>query len=51
MFPPSTPDKAAIFANCRSTYGVVPRPDWEELHFWGPNIGTGSNIFLSASKN
>jgi len=50
MFPPSTPDKAAIFANCRSTYGVVPRPDWEELHFWGPNIGTGSNIFLSAGQ-
>jgi hypothetical protein len=50
MFPPSTPNKTAIFSSCQSRYGVVPRPNWEENHFGGPNIGAGSNIFLSSGQ-
>ena len=50
MFPVSVPNKSDIFKRCRQQYGVVPRPDWEENHFWGPNIGAGSNIFLSAGQ-
>lgn len=47
MLLPQTPNKTAIFASCMERWGVVPRPEWEERQFWGPNIGTGSNIFLS----
>lgn len=35
MFLPSVPNKTDIFNRCRQQYGVVPRPDWEENHFWG----------------
>ena len=35
MFPPSTPNKTAIYQSCQQRYGVVPRADWEETHFWG----------------
>jgi len=50
MFLPSTPDKAALFASCKAKYGVVPRPDWEEEHLWGPNIEAGSNVFISSGQ-
>lgn len=50
MFPASTPNATELFKRCQAQYGVVPRQDWEESHFWGPNIGTGSNIFLSAGQ-
>lgn len=50
MLLPSVPNKTAIFDQCKARYGVAPRPDWEENHLWGPNIGTGSNVFLSAGQ-
>ena len=31
-------------------WGTVPRPEWEEHQFGGPNVGDSSNIFLSAGK-
>ena len=33
---------------CR--WGVVPRPDWEEITFGGADIAAGSNIFLSSGE-
>jgi len=50
MMPASQPNKSDIFDRCRAQYGVVPRPDWEEQQFFGPNIGAGSNIFLSSGQ-
>ena len=50
MFTPYTPNKTAIYADCMARWGVEPREDWEEHHFWGPNIETGSNIFLSGGQ-
>ena len=47
---PHTPDKAAYFRRCLKTWGVEPRPNWEEMHFMGDSIGAGSNIFLSSGQ-
>ena len=44
---PYTPNRTEYFAECRERYGVQPRPNWEELVFMGPNIGSGTNIFLT----
>ena len=37
----------AYYLHCQNTYGVTPRPDWEEMTFMGDNIEAGSNIFLT----
>lgn len=29
---------------------MTPRVDWEEDHLWGPNIGAGSNLFISSGQ-
>eukprot|EP00656_Telonema_subtile_P046200 TRINITY_DN52568_c0_g1_i1.p1 TRINITY_DN52568_c0_g1~~TRINITY_DN52568_c0_g1_i1.p1 ORF type:complete len:476 (-),score=81.05 TRINITY_DN52568_c0_g1_i1:1-1428(-) len=42
---PSTPNKTEYFANCLESWGVVPRPDWEEMTFMGEHISAGSNLF------
>lgn len=45
---PYQPNETAYFEHCQETWGVTPRPNWEEqLHFWGADIGTGSNIFIT----
>jgi hypothetical protein len=49
---PSTPNQSALFASCEVLWGngVVPRPEWEEHQFGGPNIGKSSNIFMTAGQ-
>ena len=47
---PYTPNKEDYFEDCRQEFGVEPRPNWEELHFMGENIGAGSNIFLASGQ-
>jgi hypothetical protein len=47
---PSTPDKQQYFADCQHNWGVVPRPDWEEMTFMGSHISAGSNIFLASGQ-
>jgi lysosomal Pro-X carboxypeptidase len=47
---PYTPNKTAYFEHCQRRWGVQPRPNWEEMHFMGANIGAGSNIFLSSGQ-
>ena len=32
------------------TWGVTPRPDWEEMTFMGNHISAGSNIFLTSGQ-
>jgi pimeloyl-ACP methyl ester carboxylesterase len=44
---PHTPNQAVYFNHCRSEFNVLPRPNWEEMHFMGANIAAGSNIFLT----
>jgi len=44
---PHQPNRTAYFERCRSTWGVEPRPDWEERMFMGADIGTGTNLFLT----
>ena len=44
---PYTPNETAYFERCRKEWNVVPRPNWEEMYFFGSNIGTGSNIFIT----
>jgi hypothetical protein len=44
---PFTPNETAYFEDCRSRFGVQPRPNWEELVFQGSHIQAGSNIFLT----
>lgn len=44
---PYTPNKTAYFERCRKEWNVVPRPNWEEMYFFGSHIGTGSNIFIT----
>lgn len=47
---PSTPNKTAYYENCMKTWGVTPRPDWEEMTFMGNHISAGSNIFLTSGQ-
>lgn len=47
---PHTPNETAYFENCQKRFGVVPRPNWEEMHFMGADISTGSNIFLASGQ-
>jgi hypothetical protein len=44
---PYQPDQDAYFANCEKVWGVIPRPNWEEMYFMGIDIGSGSNIFIT----
>ncbi|CAJ1943369.1 unnamed protein product [Cylindrotheca closterium] len=44
---PYQPDQESYFANCQETWGVTPRPNWEEMYFMGIDIGSGSNIFIT----
>ena len=36
--------------SCEAEWGTVPRAEWEEHQFGGPNVGGSSNIFLSAGQ-
>jgi len=47
---PYTPNQTAYFASCWERFQVQPRPNWEEMHFMGDNIGAGSNIFLTSGQ-
>lgn len=44
---PYTPNMTAYFEHCRKEWDVTPRPNWEEMYFFGSHIGTGSNIFIT----
>ena len=50
MVLPSTPNKTALFAACEEQWGagVVPRPQWEEHQFGGPNVGASSTHRMPA---
>eukprot|EP00978_Attheya_sp_CCMP212_P030285 scaffold110730_cov59-Attheya_sp.AAC.8 len=47
---PYAPNQTAYFEHCWNKYDVQPRPNWEEMHFMGSNIGAGSNIFLTSGQ-
>jgi len=47
---PYKPNATEYFHNCMHRWGVVPRPDWEEITFGGADIAAGSNIFLSSGE-
>jgi len=47
MFLPYTPNDALIFQSCNTTWGVTPRPNWEEMTFWGADISSATNIFIT----
>eukprot|EP00588_Corethron_pennatum_P036198 CAMPEP_0194342246 /NCGR_PEP_ID=MMETSP0171-20130528/92202_1 /TAXON_ID=218684 /ORGANISM="Corethron pennatum, Strain L29A3" /LENGTH=131 /DNA_ID=CAMNT_0039107889 /DNA_START=126 /DNA_END=521 /DNA_ORIENTATION=+ len=44
---PYIPNATKIYAWCKDVWNVEPRPDWEESHFMGGDISSGSNIFLT----
>lgn len=44
---PYEPNQTACFEHCQKVWGVVPRPNWEEMYFFGQDIGSGSNIFIT----
>ena len=47
---PYEPNATEYFYHCLQRWGVVPRPNWEEITFGGADIGTGSNIFLTSGQ-
>ncbi len=47
MLLPYTPNEKGIFESCHNQWGVTPRVDWEETHFWGAQIAAGRNLFLT----
>jgi len=47
---PYKPNATEYYHNCMHRWGVVPRPDWEEITFGGADIAAGSNIFLSSGE-
>ena len=47
---PYEPNATEYFHHCLQRWGVVPRPNWEEIFFGGADIGAGSNIFLSSGQ-
>lgn len=47
---PYEPNATEYFQHCLQRWGVVPRPNWEEITFGGADIGTGSNIFLTSGQ-
>jgi hypothetical protein len=44
---PYQPNKTSYFEHCKEIWGVTPRPNWEEMYFFGRDIGSGSNIFIT----
>ncbi|CAE8715581.1 unnamed protein product [Polarella glacialis] len=44
---PSSPNFTAYSEDCEARYGVVPRPGWEEMWFWGPDVHTLTNVFFT----
>lgn len=44
---PYVPNETAYFEHCQREWGVMPRPNWEEMYFMGQDISTGSNIFIT----
>jgi hypothetical protein len=44
---PYQPNQTAYFEHCRKVWDVAPRPNWEEIYFFGQDIGKGSNIFIT----
>ncbi|KAK7933254.1 hypothetical protein WMY93_004150 [Mugilogobius chulae] len=47
MFPPMTFTEADRESYCTKRWGVVPRPNWLRVQFWGDALSTASNIIFS----
>ena len=44
---PYQPNQTAYFKWSKEVWDVFPRPNWEEMYFFGNDIGDGSNIFIT----
>ncbi|XP_047447664.1 dipeptidyl peptidase 2 [Mugil cephalus] len=47
MFPPMAFTEKDRELYCSKRWGVVPRPDWLKIQFWGDALSTASNIIFS----
>ncbi|XP_022607960.1 dipeptidyl peptidase 2 [Seriola dumerili] len=47
MFPPMAFTERDRELYCSKRWGVVPRPDWLQIQFWGDVLSTASNIIFS----
>ncbi|XP_077601261.1 dipeptidyl peptidase 2-like [Stigmatopora nigra] len=47
MFPSMTFTEKARLEYCSKRWGVIPRPDWLKIQFWGDALSRASNIIFS----
>ncbi|XP_054628765.1 dipeptidyl peptidase 2 isoform X1 [Dunckerocampus dactyliophorus] len=47
MFPAMTFSETERMEYCSKRWGVIPRPDWLKIQFWGNALSTASNIIFS----